>query len=681
MIDLSGNHFIPPLDDTFIHFQYAKRLSQGELFSYTEGEGYSTGATSVLYPIILAAFYLIGFSGIKLFIPAFLIGIFSLAATAVGIYYIGKSIADKAVGFAAGALILLNGNLLWNYFSGMETGLYAAFIVWIICCFSFFINTNKSKFFFASVILTALATITRPEGFYLAIFAIAPLLLWKRSKKIPASFIGIYILSLIPGIAYLLLTKIQTGSFNTNGMAVKGLLSNPYFNIWDHIQKIGETFVGIFSGYYSNIMGEKNFSEFQGRILYPYFPPFVLLFFIIGFFPKLIEELQTKKAMIFGLVFVWSFIGLLSTVALEWSFVHHQRYHAPYQPLFLLFVVYGIWRIAQLFAKNHKKIFFGISAGLAIFSLPSVLFWAAEYGENCNDIFNQQRRMSWYVKDSLPKDSVIGVTDAGAIAYFGEHKIYDLVGLVTNNQAAHFMNGTGSIYERLERLDDSKRPEYIITYDYWFGDLNFLGKEIYRITLLKNTITSGGFMSVHKQDWGFVNSGDRCYYLDNVSGYQIVDSLDVADIQSEKEHLYSFSEDSERRSYMPPPYRGNFFKKSFYLVKGQDDVPNQKEVWDGGRAITGKEKFILKTEPLKKAILVFRTDCDYEISLNAVINDSCSMTFSFNDSGKDNWKEFAFEIPSDVIRAGKTTIEINRVWDHVKDTPLRSFHYWILQEK
>ena len=49
----AGNPAVP-LDDAFIHMQYARRLADGGFFSFVAGEGYSTGATSFLWPVLLA---------------------------------------------------------------------------------------------------------------------------------------------------------------------------------------------------------------------------------------------------------------------------------------------------------------------------------------------------------------------------------------------------------------------------------------------------------------------------------------------------------------------------------------------------------------------------------------------------------------------------------------------------
>ena len=59
-------HPAVPLDDAFIHFQYAKRLASGHFFSYVAGEGYSSGATSLLWPVVLAPLYAVGLTDLSI---------------------------------------------------------------------------------------------------------------------------------------------------------------------------------------------------------------------------------------------------------------------------------------------------------------------------------------------------------------------------------------------------------------------------------------------------------------------------------------------------------------------------------------------------------------------------------------------------------------------------------------
>src|SRR5215218_6857551 len=39
-----------PLDDVYIHFDFARSIAQGHPFEWIPGNGYSSGATSLVYP-------------------------------------------------------------------------------------------------------------------------------------------------------------------------------------------------------------------------------------------------------------------------------------------------------------------------------------------------------------------------------------------------------------------------------------------------------------------------------------------------------------------------------------------------------------------------------------------------------------------------------------------------------
>ena len=44
--------FVLPLDDVYIHFQYAKQLAHGQPYVYNPGQTPTSGATSFLYPCL-----------------------------------------------------------------------------------------------------------------------------------------------------------------------------------------------------------------------------------------------------------------------------------------------------------------------------------------------------------------------------------------------------------------------------------------------------------------------------------------------------------------------------------------------------------------------------------------------------------------------------------------------------
>ena len=63
MLVQTGGEWSAPLDDVFIHFDYARATARGYPFQWSAGNGYSSGNTSLLYPFVLATGYLVGFRG------------------------------------------------------------------------------------------------------------------------------------------------------------------------------------------------------------------------------------------------------------------------------------------------------------------------------------------------------------------------------------------------------------------------------------------------------------------------------------------------------------------------------------------------------------------------------------------------------------------------------------------
>ena len=110
-----------PLDNAFIHFQYARRLAEGHFFSYVPGGGYTTGATSFLWPLALAPFHALGFRDLWIVAIAWLFGTLAHAGIAVEAHRVTHRIAGGAAAAGASAMCLLFGAFAWFAWSGMET--------------------------------------------------------------------------------------------------------------------------------------------------------------------------------------------------------------------------------------------------------------------------------------------------------------------------------------------------------------------------------------------------------------------------------------------------------------------------------------------------------------------------------------------------------------------------------
>src|SRR5206468_3994825 len=51
------------------------------------------------------------------------------------------------------------------------------------------------------------------------------------------------------------------------------------------------------------------------------------------------------------------------------------------------------------------------------------------YGHNCENILHQQVKVGRWIDHNLPRNAVVGMNDAGAIAYYWNRPTFDLLGL------------------------------------------------------------------------------------------------------------------------------------------------------------------------------------------------------------------------------------------------------------
>ncbi|MDZ4803765.1 MAG: hypothetical protein SGI90_02730, partial [Candidatus Eisenbacteria bacterium] len=133
LLGRTGGVLSPPLDDTWIYLQYARRLAEGHFFSYTAGATPSTGASSLLHLALLVPGWWVGFHGMSFAVYAIGLGMAGLAATLVAAGLLTRSLVDRMAGprpgLVAGLTVVLllavRGHLVWAALSGMDTILYA----------------------------------------------------------------------------------------------------------------------------------------------------------------------------------------------------------------------------------------------------------------------------------------------------------------------------------------------------------------------------------------------------------------------------------------------------------------------------------------------------------------------------------------------------------------------------
>src|SRR5690606_10463643 len=115
-----------PLDDVFIHFDFARATARGYPFEWIEGNGYSSGGTSLLYPFILAIGFVAGDVGLELGHWAAIVACVGTFATLLGARRLFKDLPPWTSLFGP-VTFLSVGALNWTLFSGMEVAVFLGF--------------------------------------------------------------------------------------------------------------------------------------------------------------------------------------------------------------------------------------------------------------------------------------------------------------------------------------------------------------------------------------------------------------------------------------------------------------------------------------------------------------------------------------------------------------------------
>jgi hypothetical protein len=659
--DLSDNriNISAPLDDTFIHLQYGRQIGEGEWFRYNDGDPVSTGASSFLYVLLLGGAHFLGFSGNHLLAFAIIFGAGLLVLAALLGYELGRRLAGERAGLWSGALIAANGAFAWGATSGMEVALFSVLILGTLLAF---LRELSSERFLLTPILAALTALTRPEGllFALVITGAAVFVLLRDLRKTrPYSFrrsmaVLYAFLPIAAGVAQYTFYRIATGSSVQNGVLAKSLLYEPVFYPTEFLDAVFQNLTKL------------NLFVLTGLEPGNYLFPGTILFCVLGTLYLALEDVRYRTFAVASgtaLVLAMSSTALLGLPGAPWGW-HHYRYLLPFFPPTLVFAVVGFYSLGTL---NRKTWLPEALAGFAVLcSLLGLPVWAATTGGNALQIKEQQVSIGYWIRENLPPGARVGVNDVGAMRYYGGHPTVDLIGLTTNGLALPSRNGLGSLYETLEKMPEEKRPDYFAIYPTWFPGFETSGvldQEIARFSLSSRPetagIVGGSEVVVYRADWGLARSGEPFRGEGTVR-----DTLDVADLASEREHDYE----------MRMPLIG--LEPANLLT--QKRSPDGEVILDGGRALPGAEEFtITGLSPNRPVDVVMRTSsAPFTLQVQADGKDLGEWTFQPSGSG---WQEATFTIPARSVLSESLRLRLSPS----RDAPLEThtaYHYWFVQQ-
>jgi hypothetical protein len=638
-----------PLDDAFIHLQFARGLAHGHFFEYVAGEGYSSGATSLLWPMLLAPFHAIGLHDVSLLWAAWLLGTIAHAGTAVEAYRLTRRMAGDAAALGAAAMCTLFGAFAWFAWSGMETMALAWVLLRVARAAGARFEPERGSLPTSTRELTVLgivAPLIRPEGALASLMAAVALL------RLPAGDARRRrVLAFAPLIGPLLAPLLNlafTGRATSATTQVKWMIGNPYWGA----SAIFEATVANARMLVDNLMAGGDWTV----IFLPEHANVPILLGLVALPITAFRRRVPYHALFTAAVALGTLIPCTYLTFL-WNRI---RYVWPFAgSWFVLAACFAreVGDLARLVRPRLAAVTPLLAGGFAA-ALGLRLPWAVrDLANSARAIARQQVTLGRWASAELPADARIGVNDTGAIAYLSNRKTFDVVGLTTEGEARFWVAGAGSRFEHYEKMPAARRPTHFIVYPHWMACNPVLGRELSEETVNDQSILGGATMVAYEARWDLLGSG--ALPASPPEGLTLADEVDVADLESEAGHAY------ER-------------------ITGwdADNVVNQQgedhPIADGGRLRRVLDRFRVKLPGGARRELWMRVSAEVATDLVVTVGGREAGVVPLEGDGV--WSERSVPIPAE-LSAGDTAIAVRaRAREGGGDARFGSFHYWVFTD-
>jgi hypothetical protein len=396
-----------PLDDAWIHMVYARSLAAFHGFAYNPSQ-LETGSSSPLWTLLLVpASWVARLGHISVVLPAKLTGLLTAVAASVAVARLLRGLGFGLVAeLCAGLAIAVDPSLAFAQVSGMEVMLAGALGLWA------FAELAHERTFVAGL-AAGLAPLARPE---MALVTVMVLVFaeWRLQQRHAPARRRLWVA---------LPTVVATGGWVTYCLVVSGY-------------PLPNTFYAKFASREEYLV--HNLTLIFGQIV-PSSPWFAygagLLLWGMGAVALWRRGPVGRLFAAFPLVFL---VGVsASQVLQEAEPFYYLRYVLPAHVFIVTTLAVGVAVAGQWFWQRRRLSFapaYGVGLGLllvgALANLPHAFRARADlFAWNCQNIEELDVAMAVWLRDNVPPGETIAVNDAGASRYFGEHKIFDILGL------------------------------------------------------------------------------------------------------------------------------------------------------------------------------------------------------------------------------------------------------------
>jgi hypothetical protein len=405
-----------PLDDPWIHLQFARNLHEYGTFSYYKDQEVTSGSTSPLYTLLLA-FGMI-FSNDE-YVLSYALGGAFLLGSVLAMFRLAERLFGHrlVISIAAASLVALEPRLLWASLSGMETTMFIALVLAVTV---FYVEKRPVLLGLGSGLLLW----ARPEALLMiGVLAADALYHWKVAQKAgspgtssrragPTWLLGSLLIAVVFGTAYVAFNLLLSGSVFPNTFAAK-------------------------LKYYGS--GGQGFPSQLVWFLSAQHMIAIAPFAAVGVLATVLALVRRRPAPML-LPLLWS-CGMIAAYWWKLPYLYqYGRYLMPILPFVILLGLSGLdglmeigrARIPFLKSENNRTVV-GSAVALIMVVSTAAVAWQRQiyYSESCRYIADRQVATANWIRGHLPEDAIVATHDVGAIAYYSGRRIVDMVGLIS----------------------------------------------------------------------------------------------------------------------------------------------------------------------------------------------------------------------------------------------------------
>ena len=474
-----------PLDDAWIHLQFARNFAEGHGFSFNAGVP-SSGSTAPLWSLILA---LVVVSGVDPVTAAVGLGIAITCATvAAAIELTRLATGSRLAGIVAGLTVAVSGRVVWAAVSGMEGPLFS--LLTVAALLAYVVELERpERSWGAWSLLAALAGTARPEAFVtLLVLAVhwtigpgsAARRRSRRALAAPLLTAGVVI------VAYV--------SLNIHGGG--HLLPMTFYaktgegGVW-HALRLRELNAIHEIGAQPLVALNKLSLFFIGHSALLYAPAIVGLLALADVFRGV--QFRAGAGLLVAVLLLTPLLkGLVAPTP---SILTHQgRYITNLTVLWLVASVIGF---VVLHRMSRRRWVVPVVLLLALARLGTQdLREARLYGEWVKNINDLQVVAGRWIADHTSADAVVATNDIGAIGYISRRPVIDTEGLVTP-EAIPYKQA-----RQIASLLEATRPDLLVVFPDWYPDLagSPLLTEVHRFRV-RRVVAGGTELVVYRLPW------------------------------------------------------------------------------------------------------------------------------------------------------------------------------------